>query len=260
MDKMKKAWLIGAGLMITLFLPVLVAEDRDFTERDEFRQSYSLPADAQVEVKGINGSVSIETAQTNTAEVHIVRSARNRDDLEYRKVIIEQTGNRLVIRGEEERGGKHPEVRQQVMLRLPRQVALNVHGVNGSVRAGEIEREGVVSGVNGKVELAQVGGMAKISGINGSVSVTVARLGEQGLKVSGINGRVEIQFADDINADIHASGINGKVDTDLPASTILSEWNRASFKAKVGAGGSPISISGVNGRVSLKKKSGQARA
>jgi DUF4097 and DUF4098 domain-containing protein YvlB len=249
--------LIAAGLWLSLFLPVaLVSEDQDFSERDEFRQSYSLPAEAEVEVKGINGSVSIETAQTNTAEVHIVRSARNRQDLEYRKVFVEQTGNRLVIRGQEEPGaGKKAEVRQQVMLRVSRQIALNVHGVNGSVKAGEIERQGVVSGINGRVELAQVGGTARISGINGSVTVTISHLGEQGLRISGINGRVEVQFAGDVNADVQASGINGKVDTDLPSAT-LSEWSRSNFRAKIGAGGSPISISGVNGRVSLKTKSG----
>lgn len=257
MRKLKE--ITGIGLLCLLALPALVpAEDRDLPERDEFRQSYTLPVDAQVEVKGINGSVSIETANTSTAEVHIVRSARSREDLEYRKVIVEQSGNRLVVRGEEDRGwgrraGRQTETRQQVLLRLPRQVALNVHGINGSVKAGEIEREGVVSGINGKVELAQVGGMAKISGINGSVAVTVTRLGEQGLKISGVNGRVEVQLAGELNADIHASGINGKVETDLPAATILSKWSRADFKAKVGAGGSPISISGINGKVSLKK-------
>jgi hypothetical protein len=249
-------------LMLLWLLPLLCppaflrAQERDLPERDEFRQSYPLPADARVEVKGINGSVTIETAQTSTAEVHIVRSAHHREDLEFRKVIVERTGNRLVVRGEEEHDrGKRAEVRQRVMLRLPRQVALNVHGINGSVSVGEIEREGVISGVNGKVDLAQVGGTARISGINGSVSLTVARLGEQGLKVSGVNGKVEVQFAGDINADLQANGVNGKVETDLPTTTV-SEWDRASFKAKIGSGGSPISISGVNGRVSLRKSLG----
>jgi hypothetical protein len=249
-------------LMLTCLLPLLClpaflhAQERDLPERDEFRQSYPLPADARVEVKGINGAVSIETAETSTAEVHIVRSAHQRADLEFRKVIVEQTGNRLVVRGEEEHDrGKRAEVRQRVTLKLPRQVALNVHGINGSVSVGEIGGEGVVSGVNGKVDLAQVGGMARISGINGSVSLKVARLGEQGLKVSGVNGRVEVQFAGDLNADLQANGVNGKVETDLPVTT-LSEWDRASFKAKIGSGGSPISISGVNGGVSLRKSLG----
>jgi hypothetical protein len=42
-------------------------------------------------------------------------------------------------------------------------VDLEVHGINGSVKAAEIEGRGSVSGVNGKVELTQVGGINKIS-------------------------------------------------------------------------------------------------
>jgi DUF4097 and DUF4098 domain-containing protein YvlB len=142
------------------------------------------------------------------------------------------------------------------MLRLPRKVDLEVHGINGSVKAGEIEGRGSVSGVNGKVELTQVGGINKISGINGSVSVSVARLDPEGMKISGVNGRVDVQFSENLNAEIHASGINGKVETDLPATSLLSEWSRSNFKAKVGSGGPIISVSGVNGKVALKKRSG----
>src|SRR5688572_14617894 len=59
----------------------------DFQEKDEFRQSYQLSSGARVEVRGINGAVDIETSPGSTAEVNIIRSARNREDLEYRKII-----------------------------------------------------------------------------------------------------------------------------------------------------------------------------
>src|ERR1041384_5245308 len=50
--------------------------DSDLPEKDEFHQSYQLAAGAKVDVKGINGSVDIETAQGSTAQVNIYRSAR----------------------------------------------------------------------------------------------------------------------------------------------------------------------------------------
>ena len=256
-----RKWLCGLALFLA---PIACgAQDSDWPEKDEFRQSYTLAAGSQVEVKAINGSVTIETTSGSTAEVHVIRSARKREDLEYRKVVVEQTGNRFIIRGENDsEGRRHADVRQQVMVKLPRKVDLEVHGINGSVKAAEIEGRGAVSGVNGKVELTQVGGINRISGINGSVSVSVARLDQEGMKISGVNGRVDVQFASDLNAEIHASGINGKVETDLPAASLLSEWSgRSNFKAKVGSGGPIISVSGVNGKVALKKRSGsQARS
>jgi DUF4097 and DUF4098 domain-containing protein YvlB len=250
------------GLILFLIPAIHCAQDSDWPEKDEFQQSYTLAPGSQVEVKAINGSVTIETTSGSTAEVHVIRSARKREDLEYRKVVVEQVGSRFTVRGENDsEGRRHADVRQQVMLKLPRKVDLEVHGINGSVKAAEIEGRGSVSGVNGKVELTQVGGINKISGINGSVSVSVARLDQEGMRISGVNGRVDVQFAETLNAEIHASGINGKVETDLPATSLLSEWSRSSFKAKVGSGGPIISVSGVNGKVALKKRSGsQARS
>ena len=249
------------GLILLLVPAMHYAQDSDWPEKDEFQQSYTLAPGSQVEIKAINGSVTIETTSGSAAEVHVIRSARKREDLEYRKVVVEQVGSRFTVRGENDsEGRRHADVRQQVMLKLPRKVDLEVHGINGSVKAAEIEGRGSVSGVNGKVELTQVGGINKISGINGSVWVSVARLDQEGMKISGVNGRVDVQFAEDLNAEIHASGINGKVETDLPATSLLSEWSRSSFKAKVGSGGPIISVSGVNGKVALKKRSGsQAR-
>ena len=248
------------GLILFLVPAIHFAQDSDWPEKDEFQQSYTLAPGSQVEIKAINGSVTIETTSGSTAEVHVIRLARKREDLEYRKVVVEQAGSRFTVRGENDsEGRRHAEVRQQVMLKLPRKVDLEVHGINGSVKAAEIEGHGSVSGVNGKVELTQVGGINKISGINGSVSVSVARLDQEGMKISGVNGRVDVQFAENLNAEIHASGINGKVETDLPT-LLLLEWSRSNFKGKVGSGGPIISVSGVNGKVALKKRSGsQAR-
>lgn len=231
--------------------------DDDYSEKDEIRQSYQLTAGARVQVSGINGAVDIETTNGNTAEIHIIRSARTREDLEFRKVIIEPSPNSLVIRGENEkergysREDRNRNVRQRVMLRLPRQVDLTTSGVNGAVTVGEVDGPVKVSGINGRVSVAQALGYTSLDGINGRVSVTLARLGEQGIRVSGINGGVELNFAEELNADLDVSGINGSVDSaDFPL-TVQGKMERHSFRAKVGAGGAPIRVSGVNGRIKL---------
>ena len=76
--------------VLALFLApaILGAQDSDWPEKDEFHQSYTLAPGSQVEIKAINGSVTIETTSGSTAEVHVIRSARKREDLEYRKVVV----------------------------------------------------------------------------------------------------------------------------------------------------------------------------
>ena len=229
----------------------------DLPEKDEFRQSYQLSGGAKVEVRGINGAVEIETNPGSTAEVYIVRSARNREDLEYRKIIVEQTATSLVIRGENDRErsnfGRNRDVRQRVMLRLPRAVDLGVSGVNGKVDVGEVDGPVHLSGINGRVDVAQAMGYSDISGINGRVRVTITQLGSRGIHVSGVNGGVELSFAEELNADLDVTGINGGVSTDVANVTVLGKVDRQNFHAKIGSGGSPIKVSGVNGHVKLTR-------
>jgi len=230
-------------------------EDGSFSERDEINQTYTLASGAHVEVRGINGTVDIETSAGATAEVHVVRLARNRDDLNYHKIFVEQTAGGLVVRGEENKNrdyGDH-QVRHRVTLSLPRAIDLNVSGVNGRATVGAIEGPVQISGVNGAVEVGQAVGYANLSGINGRVKVNIVRLSERGIHVSGINGGVEIGFAEDLNADVEVTGINGRVNADVPNVTVMGKLERNTFRAKIGGGGTPIIVTGINGSVKLTR-------
>lgn len=230
--------------------------DAEFTERDEFRQTYQIAPGSPVRVSGINGRVDVETTSGSNAEVHVVRSARARADLEYRKVIVEQAGGGLVVRGEkdgESRGGeRRPEVRQQVTLRVPRNVDLTVSGVNGRTTVGEVDGPVKLSGINGRVDVGQARGYTDISGVNGSVTMAITQLGERGIKISGVNGAVNLSFGEALNADLSVTGINGAVNTEgLQNVTLLGRVSRNNFNARIGSGGTPINVSGVNGSVRL---------
>lgn len=253
---MKRLLLLAAITLVAIPQAFTAAQDWDeeFAERDEIRQSYQLSPGAHVEVRGINGRVEVETTTGSTAEVYVVRSARTREDLEYRKVIIEATPSSLVVRGEKERGGnwRNRDVRQRVTLRIPRQVDLTTSGVNGRVSIGEVDGPVRVSGVNGRVDIGQAVGYSDISGVNGRVSVTILRLSDKGINVSGVNGRVEMRFSGELNADLDVTGINGSVDADVPNIT-LQKLSRNSFRGRIGAGGIPISVSGVNGGVRIAR-------
>ncbi len=234
--------------------------EEDFSEKDEVNQSYKLSPGARVEVSRIDGPVEIETADIETAEVHVIRSARNKEDLEHRKVSIEGTPTSLIIRGDKDemKGifsifGPHIRVRQHVMLRLPRKIALETSGINGTVAVGEIEGAFEASGINGAVKVAQAGESAEFSGINGRVEVNIKNLGSKGIDLSGINGPVDLWFADDLNADLNVSGIHGSVIADLPNVTMEDKKERNNYRARIGEGGASISVSGINGNVKLAK-------
>src|SRR5215207_11674610 len=235
------------------------SDDSEFTEGDGFRQSYTLAAGSSVRLSGINGSVDVETASGNAAEVYVVRTARNKADLDYHKIIVEQTAAGLVVRGEKDkndswrdRDGERRQVRQRVTMRIPRNVDFTASGINGRATVGEIEGPVKLSGINGRVDVAQARGYTDISGINGSVTMLITQLTERGIRVSGVNGSVSLKFGEALNADLSVYGINGAVNTDgLPNVTVQGRISRQNFNARIGAGGAPINVSGVNGSVRL---------
>ena len=233
------------------------SEDSQGEARDEIRKSFELQPGARVEVQGINGSVEIQTSDTKTAEVYVLRTAKNRNSLSRREVTVEQTANGLLIKGREARHagiwehifGRNPN--EQVTIKAPRQIALALKGVNGRITSSEIDGPLEVKGVNGRLEISQTSGSAEISGVNGRISVGLKQIDNGGVRVSGVNGGIDLRLANGLNADLTAKGMNGNVRSDIPEVTVEKEEFGRSFSARIGTGGSPITISGINGNVRL---------
>jgi hypothetical protein len=225
--------------------------------REETRESFRLGAGARVEVRHINGSVKIETAETDTAEVQILRTAESPEDLEAQGVIIEDSPDALVVRGESGGGGGWwrrlwgggGQVRTELTLSIPRRAEVNVRHVNGPLTVGETDGAVEVRHVNGRVEVAGIGGRSEVAHVNGGVRVGVARLDGQGLELRGVNGNVEVRLRERLDADIDVRGHNGGFSLDVPNVTTQERESRSDFRARLGAGGPEINVSGVNGNL-----------
>jgi DUF4097 and DUF4098 domain-containing protein YvlB len=226
--------------------------------RDEIRRNYELSPGAQVEVAGINGAVRIETSDTKTAEVYIVRTGKDAGALERRRIVIDSTATSLTIRGEkgdvgffDHLFGSNPT--ESVTLKLPRKISLATKGVNGTVTVGDLDGPVQISGVNGRVDIGQATGSAEFRGINGNVSVALKQLEKDGVTIKGINGNIELRLADGVNADLEAKGMNGSVRSDVADITIDRSEHGRKYFAHIGTGGNPITVSGVNGNVRLTR-------
>lgn len=223
--------------------------------RDEVRQSYELAPGARVEVGGINGSVTIETSDTKTAEVYIQRTASSQEALNRRKIEIQADANRLRINGETTDhnflaklfGSKAAE---RVTLKVPRQISLYAKGVNGAFVVGELDGAIEISGINGKVQVANAAGTATLKGINGNVVFGMKRIEAEGVTLSGINGNIELQLPSDLNADFDAKGMNGRVTADMP-NVSIDKTKRGTYWARIGTGGNGITAKGINGNIRL---------
>jgi len=233
----------------------------DLAEKEEIRRKYALNPESSVRVRGINGGVRIETADTDQAEVLIVRSAKTRDDLQFHKVNIEQDEDSLNIRVEGDRKSifsalaSIPEGHQRVVLKLPRKVELFLSGTNGKVKVGEIQGRIRMDGINGEIRATRIAGETTVHGINGGVDLSFAPLNGNGIEVGGINGNIDLRFEGEVNAEVNAFGVNGQINADLPGVQNKNddESGRGRYRARIGSGGTQIRVNGINGNVNLSK-------
>src|SRR5687768_16800238 len=135
------------------------APRRDFQERDEINQTYQLAPGTRVEVSSIRGGVEIVNADSTSAQVQIIRTARTRADLEYHKIEVGQAGNSLVVRGvqePEERRRENIQVDHKVILKLPRSIDLSVSSISGPIKVGDVDGEMHVSSISGPARIGDV--------------------------------------------------------------------------------------------------------
>ena len=268
------------------------AQRGDFQERDEFNQTYQLTPGTRVEVTSIRGRVLISNTESTTAEVQIIRTARTRADLEYHKIEVQQSGNSLVVRGvqePEDRRHENIQVNHQVILKLPRRIDLSVSSVSGSLKAGDVEGETHLSSISGSANVGNVGGKLQVTSISGSLTVgdvgadarvtsvsgnvrlgqvngsldvrsvsgtlnaALVSLSPQGIHITSVSGSVEMAFKSDVNADFSAKNVSGEVYLDVPNVTRESEQKSPNVRARIGTGGTPITISSVSGNIRLTR-------
>jgi hypothetical protein len=233
-------------------------EEQKGEAREEIRKSFELQPGARIEIAGINGKVDVQTSDTKTAEVYVLRTAGSRDALNRREVTVEQSATGLVVKGRQVSHGfwEHlfgTKANEDVTIKAPRAIVLAIRGVNGRVTSGDVDGSIAAKGINGTVELGAANDSAEITGINGNVSVGLNKLGNTGARVSGINGNIELRLGTGLNADLTAKGMNGHVRSEISDVTVDKDEYGSHYSAKIGGGGSPIAISGINGNVRLTR-------
>lgn len=228
-------------------------DDDEYTERDESRQSYRLSPGARVSLESVSGHVTIETTGGGEAEVHIVRTARRREDLRCREFKAEATPTDLRLSGNDSRREcRNVQVQQTVNMRLPRAVNLEVTSVSGHVRVGELDGSVQLTSISGHATVKQAAGEAAFTSISGNVNVNLSRVGGRGIRVNSVSGNIEVGLPEGANADFRVSSISGRVIADAPGVT-LQKSGPSDYEGRVGSGGTQMTFNSISGNVRFRR-------
>lgn len=246
---------------------VAQAQQRDFSWDGR------IPTGRWLYVRDLNGSIRVERATGDRAEVTAIKRSRrgNPEDvrIETRRlggedgdVIIcafwtdnascDEDGYRS--RGDNNWRGRENDTSVEFTVKLPAGVRLGVSTVNGGVEVSGATSEVRASTVNGRVSAASSGGPVNASTVNGDIDVRMKELGTGDLEYSTVNGSIEIEVPANLDAELDMRTVNGSLSADFPI-TLQGRVNPRRMRATIGKGGRRIRLETVNGSVELRKSS-----
>ena len=219
-------------------------------------------------VRNLNGSIRVERATGDRAEVTAVKRWRRGDPEEVRietRRIGGDDGDAIICafwnedascdedgyrsRGDNRRGrDRDNDTSVEFTVRLPAGVRLGVSTVNGGVTVNGATSEVRASTVNGRVSAISTGGPVNASTVNGDIDVRMRELGTGDLDYSTVNGSIEIEVPANLDADIDMRTVNGSLSADFPI-TLQGRVNPRRIRATIGKGGRRLRLETVNGSV-----------
>jgi len=157
------------------------------------------------------------------------------------------------------------EFRYAFKVRVPKNIALELHDVNGSrIFVQGTSGDFNLSNVNGGIEMRDVEGSGKVHTVNGDVKVTFARNPPGATSFRSVNGTLDVAFRSGLNADLKMKTFNGGVYTDFPVTTLAAEpeqrggklvWSsRRATTSRAGSGGPELSFETLNGQVLIRNR------
>jgi len=278
---------ILAALALMVAAPALGAQQQYGRDTDTWKWEGRVDAGRWMQVFNVNGSVDFAPSPDNM--VHLIAEKRttergDQDDIHFEVV---QSGGNVTIcaiwndSSRCEDGGtssirrrQNNETHTQVKftVKVPRNVRVGAHSVNGGVSVRDVGAEVRANSVNGGVLVRNTSGPVRAETVNGGVDVSTANgpvtaqtvngnvdarmaslQGNDDMDFKTVNGSIAIYVPAGFDADFRFDTVSGGIDSDFPM-TLSGRWGPRHASGKIGNGGRDLRASNVNGSIELRKQ------
>jgi hypothetical protein len=258
--------------VLAIALSASLVEAQQQRRATDFEWQGRIASGRHLYVRNLNGSIKVERASGDAAEITAVKRWRRGDPQDV-KIELTKVGSNdgdvLVCAlwfentecdedGYETRNdrrswnNRNNDVSVEFTVRLPSGVKLVTSTVNGSLDIQGATSSVEASTVNGEIHAASAGGPVNATTVNGSIEVRMREMGTEPLEFETVNGSITVYVPDDINAELDMRTVNGRVSSDFPL-TVRGRINPRHLRATLGRGGQRLEFSTVNGSVELRK-------
>jgi hypothetical protein len=221
-----------------------------------------------LQIRNINGSITVERASTDRVEVVATKRWRRGDPSIVR---VEATrfgtgdGNALVcaIWGTTttcDEDGYHGrsrtndnDTRVDFAVKLPAGVRARIESVNGEISIIGATAEVEAETVNGAIEIQTAHGPVQATSVNGGIDVRMDALtGTDDLEFETVNGSITVHLPSDFQGELDMETVNGSLHTDFPM-TIQGRFNPRHIRSTVGTAVRSVRLSTVNGGIEVRR-------
>jgi len=236
---------LGGSLLLTLAaLPAAGGQQESWTAR------YPLPADGEVAVSNVQGSIAVEGWDRAEVEVTVVKTAGAEGSLDDAMIVVERAGRVLRLRTVYLRGAETP-VQVDYRLRVPRQARLaGLRTVNGDVVVRNVEGDLEAHTLNGDIVDTGAAGSLVAQAVNGDVRVSLRAVPPPRgrLQLETINGNVTLELPAGAGADLELSTVAGRIEG-VPY--LQAAATDGTVRARLGRGGLPVRLRTIRGDIRI---------
>ncbi len=246
--------------------------DRRTSSPRQWEWKGRIEPDGSVEIKAVNGSITVEGIAGQEAEVTAEIRGVEEDSREI-EIVVREHGPDLTIcavhPGVRDRADTPDEVCQPGPHGLPQSRARDVQvnftvrlpaltrfvgrTVNGDIRAEGTRARTEAYTVNGDVSISTTG-LAQVGIVNGSIHASLGRGRWEGtLSFTTVNGSVIIELPPELAAEVNVSTVAGHVSIEFPV-TVSGRFSPRHVKGTVGDGGGVLVVKSVQGNVEVRRR------
>jgi DUF4097 and DUF4098 domain-containing protein YvlB len=272
--------LMGATLAFT-------AAGRDYNVEDRSPVSHTFSGARKLDVDVISGSIEIigdggnSVRVTGERVIHALDQqqlarAKQDDVLDmnekegtaqiYENGPFRNNNNRSSdYHGFHENSDRHYNVDWNLTIHVPREIALHLRDVNGSIKADGTSGAFDISAVNGSVTGTNIAGSGNISTVNGPTVISFRENPKSDSSFKSVNGKVDVTYQPNLAAAFDLKTVNGGMFTDFEAVALASTGggsskdgkfiykSRGNSRVRIGSGGPQIRMETVNGSIQIRK-------
>ena len=254
-------------LATSMLVAAVAASAAPAAAQNDFQWHGLVLSGQTLEVRGINGEIRAVAGSPGSTEATVTatKTARRSNPADVKVEVVQHAGGVLVCAVYPSADGKPAntcdvsggnnsvrdnDVQVHFTVAVPPGVNFLAKTVNGDVDGEGMQGDIEAHTVNGSIKLTTTGrGVANT--VNGSISVTMGRADWTEADFKTVNGGITLKLPATFGADVSANTVNGDIRSDFPITT--TRMDRRSIRGTIGGGGPRVTISTVNGSITLQK-------